>query len=269
MKMYILINNTRYEIEHFTFNGGEEHTELPEVFGELSSVTLYSYIRNSSDLMRTLLTVDAMKRTYESSSYNLVMPYVPYARQDRVCNSGEAFSLKVFTQILNSFNLDKVFICDPHSDVTTALIENVVVTTQAEIFEDYCNYTKLWNFISGCTIVSPDAGSNKKIASVCKVAEKSSFIRADKIRDIRTGKILETVVFADKLSGMYLIVDDICDGGATFTALAQELKKKGAHKVALYVTHGIFSKGRQHLLDNGIDYIYSPYDWTTMEKQNA
>lgn len=267
--MYILLNNKRHEIDVFTFNGGEEHVKLPKSSGKLFSVRLYSYIRNSSDLMRTLLAIDAMKRTYESASYELVMPYVPYARQDRVCNEGEAFSLKMFAEMINSFNLNKVFICDPHSDVTTALIKNVVVATQAKSFETYCNYSKLWTFINGCTIVSPDAGSNKKIVDVCKVAEKSSFVRADKIRDVQTGKILETVVFADELSGIYLIIDDICDGGATFTALAQELKKKGAHKVALYVTHGIFSKGKQHLLDNGIDYIYASYDWTTIGKQNA
>lgn len=267
--MYILINNERHEIDVFTFNGGEEHVKLPKPFGKLFSVRLYSYIRNSADLMRTLLAVDAMKRTYESASYELVMPYIPYARQDRVCNEGESFSLKLFSDILNTFNLNKVFVSDPHSDVATALIKNTVVTTQAETFKDYCNYTKLWDFVNGCTIVSPDAGSNKKIASVCRVAEKTSFVRADKIRDVQTGKILETVVFADSLSGMYLIVDDICDGGATFTALAQELKKKGAHKVALYVTHGIFSKGKQHLIDNGIDYIYSYYDWTTMDNQNV
>lgn len=267
--MYIMLDNVRFEIDMFTFNGGEEHVQLPKPFGKLFSVRLHSYIRNSSDLMRTLLAIDAMKRTYESESFELVIPYIPYARQDRVYNEGEAFSLKVFADILNAFNLNKVFVLDPHSDVSTALIKNAVVTTQAETFEDYCNYGRLWNFISGCTIVSPDAGSNKKIASVCKVAEKSSFVRADKIRDVQTGKILETVVFADNLSGMYLIVDDICDGGATFTALAQELKKKGADKVALYVTHGIFSKGKQHLLDNGVDCIYSPYDWTTMDNQNA
>lgn len=267
--MYILIDNNRYEIGTSTFNGGEEHIQLPEKFGKFSSVRLYSYIRNSVELMRTFMAIDAMKRTYQSTTYELVMPYVPYARQDRVCNKGEAFSFKVFAQILNSFKLDKVFVCDPHSDVVAALIENLVVASQAETFQDYCNYNKLWSFVSNCTIVSPDAGSNKKIASVCKVAEKTSFVRADKIRDVQTGKILETVVFANSLSGMYLIVDDICDGGATFTALAQELKKKGAHKVALYVTHGIFSKGKQHLIDNGVDYVYSYYDWTTMDNQNA
>lgn len=37
-----------------------------------------------------------------------------------------------------------------------------------------------------------------------------------------------------------LIVDDICDGGATFLKIAKELPNTNLY---LYVTHGIFSKG--------------------------
>jgi ribose-phosphate pyrophosphokinase len=40
-----------------------------------------------------------------------------------------------------------------------------------------------------------------------------------------------------------LILDDICDGGGTFTGLATELHKAEAQAVDLFVTHGIFSKG--------------------------
>jgi ribose-phosphate pyrophosphokinase len=55
-----------------------------------------------------------------------------------------------------------------------------------------------------------------------------------------------------------LIVDDICDGGATFIRAARALRAiEPDVEVGLCVTHGIFSKGRQHLLDNGIDKIYT------------
>ena len=44
-----------------------------------------------------------------------------------------------------------------------------------------------------------------------------------------------------------LIVDDICDGGRTFIGLAEELKKKNAGDLYLFVTHGIFSQGFSEL----------------------
>lgn len=40
-----------------------------------------------------------------------------------------------------------------------------------------------------------------------------------------------------------VIVDDLCDGGGTFSGLAEQLVLAGAKVVDLYVTHGVFSKG--------------------------
>ena len=52
-----------------------------------------------------------------------------------------------------------------------------------------------------------------------------------------------------------MMVDDICDGGGTFCWTASELKKYKPMSVALYVTHGIFSKGVDCLFDAGIHRV--------------
>jgi ribose-phosphate pyrophosphokinase len=44
-----------------------------------------------------------------------------------------------------------------------------------------------------------------------------------------------------------LVVDDLCDGGATFLALADALADVVAD-AGLYVSHGVFSKGLDALL---------------------
>ena len=106
----------------------------------------------------------------------------------------------------------------------------------------------------GSTFVIPDAGANKKTAKIASYFGHSSFIRADKLRNLSTGDILETVVYGDVV-GNITIVDDLCDGGKTFIELAKVLKQKGAEKINLYVTHGIFSKGTYPLYTAGIDYI--------------
>ncbi|CCJ77069.1 Ribose-phosphate pyrophosphokinase [Cronobacter muytjensii 530] len=54
-----------------------------------------------------------------------------------------------------------------------------------------------------------------------------------------------------------LIVDDLCDAGGTFIGSAQVLRDAGARSVSLYVTHGVFSKGVENLLNNGIDQLYT------------
>lgn len=67
-------------------------------------------------------------------------------------------------------------------------------------------------------------------------------------------RILDDVDLTDKT---VMILDDICDGGRTFIEAVKHLREAGAKRVELYVTHGIFSKGVENLLDNGIDHIYT------------
>lgn len=263
--MYLIQDGlTRVDFEQFVFSGGEVSVKLSQAIN-YSSWNIIAELKNSEDILTLLMVADVLKRG-GATYIELYMPYIPYARQDRVCNFGEAFSLKVFCDLINSVGFDKVTVEDPHSDVAPALLNNVNIYDQATCI----NLTKdcdksFTRFLEGATLVSPDAGAEKKILSVCNSLGKSGFISASKVRDPSTGKITSTEVNGGRLSGDYLIVDDICDGGATFIALAQELKYKGADRVGLYVTHGIFSKGKQHLVDNGVDYIYSKNDWTKEE----
>ena len=53
-----------------------------------------------------------------------------------------------------------------------------------------------------------------------------------------------------------LRVDDICDGGRTFIELGKVLRAKGASKLVLSVTHGIFSRGPA-LVFEMFDAIYT------------
>ncbi len=199
---------------------------------------------------------DALKRFDPDTPIHLFLPYVPYARQDRVCVPGESFSLKVFAGIINHIGFGKVTIVDPHSDVCGAVFDRVKIISQASVVQSFEAFNK--RVLKGVTFVSPDAGANKKTSEIAAYFAHPEFIRADKLRELSTGKIKETVVYTEDLGGRDVaIVDDIGDGCGTFILLAKALKAKGAGKVILYVTHGIFSKGTKTLFENGIDEIYS------------
>jgi len=73
-------------------------------------------------------------------------------------------------------------------------------------------------------------------------------------RDVRTGNILGVVVDQNVTDLNLLVVDDICDGGRTFTELSKTLSMP--KKLELFVTHGIFSKGVKELTE-AYDHIYT------------
>lgn len=248
-------------VKDFLFPAGEVGVQLDSSniqynFTNTTCQTIVARIHDSNDVLRLLNVTDALRRL-NTLPINLFMPYVPYSRQDRVCNEGEAFSLGVFANLINSQNYQSVTICDPHSDVVGALIHNVKIISQLDIIEKFLSFRhKIID--ENSVFISPDAGANKKTSALAKAFNHPEFIRADKLRDLSTGQIKETIVYADDLTGKTVVIaDDMGDGMGTFVALAKALKAKGASKIILYITHAIFSKGTKHVFESGIDEIYT------------
>ena len=251
-------NKSLLEFDNFTFSGGEEHIRFnSENFLATTKIEIFERLVNSSKLIRLMLVVDALKRlSHGNVSIELVIPYFPYARQDRVCVEGEALGASVIANFINSLGFSKVTIWDAHSDVSPALLNNVVNVSQVDLLEKCDDLSE--SLASGeFTLVSPDAGASKK---TMKIAEKFSgepdVIQAQKVRNLKTGEILKTEILGDVEGKRILIADDICDGGRTFIELAKVLRSMGAIEVSLFITHGIFSKGLS-VFEGLINTIYT------------
>jgi len=243
----------------FQFSGGEIQAKaslVPQHFS--GDVTITARLQSSDDVIHLLLLLDLLNEQCSFGGIcNLVVPYFPYARQDRRMAHGEAFSLKSIARLIDDHPWhDNIIICDPHSDVTPALLNNCRVIEQDALVRAHSGLQGVLKD-SQTVIVSPDAGAYKKAWKTAS-AYGLDVVTATKVRCTKTGDILSTELpEGHKVAGRAcLIVDDICDGGRTFLELAKVLKKAGASKVLLYVTHGIFSKGVDVLYQD-IDGIYT------------
>lgn len=247
------------DIKSFIFSGGEVHINIEDVKND---GYIYASITSSEDLIKLLMVTDAYKRKFNIIP-ELYLPYIPYARQDRVCNNGESLSIKVFTDLINSQNYPVVHVLDPHSDVSTALLNNIKVTDNTKLVQ------KVWKDLDSkikenLYLVSPDAGALKKTHKVAKAINyEKEVIFCEKQRDTKTGEITGTKVYCEDIKDKnFILVDDICDGGRTFTEIAKVLKSQGANKIILIVSHGIFSKG----LDCIFKYIDEIYTTNSFKK---
>ena len=130
--------NITLPFKSFIFPGGEVGFKFTKeaMFNsdESVEVQIFASATCSDDFMGLAMAKDALEQL-GYRNITLVLPYVPYGRQDRKCDSGEAFSLKVFAGLLNSLRFKKIVIFDPHSDVTPALIDNVKVIDQLSIID--------------------------------------------------------------------------------------------------------------------------------------
>lgn len=198
----------------------------------------------NDDIMALAFTVDALKHQYPLATLHLDMPYVPYARQDRVCSPGEAHQLKVTAKMINGMGFATVTSVDPHSSVAEALYDRFHVVDQISIFQ---NLKHNW---SDTYIVAPDQGATKKCEAFAKAVHAAGVITCSKVREMSTGRILGLRLLDEVDHGMNLFVlDDLCDGGRTFIEVAKALRMRCSNnqgqigKLELAVTHGLFTKG--------------------------
>jgi ribose-phosphate pyrophosphokinase len=225
-----------------------------------------SRIANANDLLMVLFVKNTLDYL-EFEQVELSISYLMAARMDRVMLDGEPFSLKVMAGILNQAGFKKISIFDPHSEVTTALIERSYTITNHQFVKDALADYFSKNKATGFCLVSPDAGALKKIHKLAQFLQVEAVVECMKERDVKTGALTNFKTTTNDLSGQTcFIIDDICDGGGTFAGTAKMLKEKGADKVVLIVSHGIFSKG---VNIDFVNEIYTSDSYRQIEKINC
>ncbi|MTH47755.1 ribose-phosphate diphosphokinase [Intestinirhabdus alba] len=210
-----------------------------------------------NDFMLLAQLVEAVRHRTDVLVSHLELPWLPWARQDRHMVAGDSLALKVFASLLNTLRFDKVKVLDPHSEAA-AVVDNLVAIPQHRCLMQSATLRRRFAQ-QALMLVAPDAGALKKIDGVARAAGSGEYAILSKRRDVASGKLSGFTLMAGAVKGRdLLIVDDLCDAGGTFIGSAQVLRDAGARSVSLYVTHGIFSRGVAHLLENGIDAV-----WTT------
>lgn len=206
------------------------------------------YYENDRELI-ALYYLTKHLNAHGTDRISLFMPYIPNARQDRVKSGEDVFTLKYFTELLNSLRFISVTVLDPHSTVSEALINNIRIKTPSE------NVAAVIEKIERAEgekpfMFYPDEGASKRYSGM--VALPYAF--GIKKRDWQTGRIqgLDVSGGCDVSGKNVLIVDDICSKGGTFLFSAKKLKELGAVNVYLYISHCEKSILDGELLSSGL-----------------
>lgn len=218
------------------------------------------FFENNEEFI-TLIYITKHLRELGVRDVYLNLPYIPNARQDRVKNVEDVFTLKYFADIINYLNFNSVQVMDAHSSVSLALIDRVIPCTP--------------DFYVGCAIENcnpdmlffPDEGACKRYSNIAPM----QYAFGIKKRNWETGNIegLDVAGCIDNINGSnILIIDDICSRGGTFVHSAKKLKELGANKIYLYVTHCENTILEGELLTSGlIEKVYTTNSIFTKEHE--
>lgn len=171
------------------------------------------------------------------------IPYFPYARQDRVCNSGESKALEVFVQVLSKAFCWNFRTKDVHSSVALALCDDYGITLINESQEDCAVDLPLFD-----VLVAPDKGAANKAALHKQFMWGTTGLVC--LSKTRVGpKVVYVDYDYDTIKGNVCVVDDLADFGGTFLALGEMLNRTQPNitSLNLYVTHGLLGKGVDEL----------------------
>lgn len=225
--------------KQWKFPGGETGVQLVDADEyDFSDVSIQWDFESNDEFFTVANLCDAIRHIKEDAYIHLFVPYLPYARQDRVCNTGESFALNVFGKMLNALEFNGVTTLDAHSGVAYELIDNFNNIEQSICASNLPKYDYF---------IAPDAGAAKKIYSHRQVNLEENPTKVIVMSKSRIdGKVVyDTPTEVIPAGSTVCVVDDLCDGGATFEGLAVAFNEQAGFwkSFDLYVTHGLFSKG--------------------------
>ena len=220
---------------------------IKQTVGSCGDAEIEWYYENDRELT-ALIYLTKHLRAHGIESVKLFMPYIPNARQDRVKSDEDVFTLKYFSEILNYLGFASVTVLDPHSTVSEALIDRIVINSPKE------NVLKVISQIETAEgekpfMFYPDEGASKRYSGMVELP----YAFGIKKRDWKTGQIQGLDVSGEGMCGKpVLIVDDICSKGGTFLFSAKKLKEMGAGNIYLYVSHCEKSILEGELINSGL-----------------
>lgn len=202
-------------------------------------------------LMQLALIADAAKR-HGAEQITAVVPYLAYARQDKVFLQGEAVSIEVVARMLKAAGIDHLVTANVHkANVLDKFPFPAKTVSAIPLLAEYFTRKGLCEAFA----LAPDKGAIW-LAEEAKKVLGGDCGYLDKYRDRYTGQIaMEKKSLA--VSGKPVIVfDDIISTGGTIVSAVRIARELGASKVYAACVHPLLiGEAAKRILESGVEEI--------------
>ena len=235
------------------FNDGESRIRINGINSKNCIIVQSLYPPVDRHIIQLLMIIQKC-RIENAEKITVIIPYMAYARQDRVFQDGEIISIEVLSKLLESLGADKVITIDIHNEISETYfpIKFINISAIPTLAEHIIKEYKLKDPI----VVSPDKGGLKRAIKFANII-KSEVTFLKKTRDRNTGQIsMEDNIITDFENKDILLVDDMISTGNSIIEACKILRKKNVHKIYVICTHALFlNNALEKIKDIGVDYI--------------
>ncbi|MCK4381847.1 MAG: ribose-phosphate diphosphokinase [Promethearchaeota archaeon] len=203
-------------------------------------------------LFELLMMIDSVKRM-GANKIVVVIPYLAYARQDKIFRPGESKFANLILRLIDSMRIDEVYVVDIHAPKILEEIQCKWINIDSmKVLADYIKSLD----VKDLAVVAPDKGAVERSKAFAKhFGENVPVEYFEKIRDVKTGEITMTGKLNLKNKDV-VVSDDIIATGGTMAKAIKLSKDSGANRVFAVATHALLLQNAKFkIIKAGADEI--------------
>lgn len=224
-------------IECKQFSSGENYVRFTESIRGKEVFLVQTGTRDSNtNLLELFLMCNAAKLSF-AKSIHVLIPYFPYARQDRVSQPREPISAKLVAGLLERSGADHVVTLDVHSEQIQGFFTIPVDSLDSRpLFAKAIKELKKKDVV----IVSPDIGGTKRVKRFADLLDADMAVVQKNRPGHQSAEVLSIV--GDVEGRTCILFDDIIDTGGSLVKAKEALVAAGAKPdVYAAATHPVLS----------------------------
>ena len=234
------------------FPDGESYVRLESsVRDEHVAIVHTTSKPQDSNLMQLAFMANAAKRN-GAKKVTAIVPYLAYARQDKIFLEGENISIETIAAMLKAAGIDQLITVNIHAETALANFPFPAKTlTAIPLLAEY--FVK--KGFKKAFALAPDKGA-MYIAQQAQQILVGEAGNLEKHRDRHTGQTTQTAAHLNIKGKAVIILDDIISTGGTIVGAAKILREKGATRIYAACVHGLLvGDAEKRILDSGVEEI--------------